>query len=561
MKKFLGAVALAAAVLAGGSAAAQELAWIQIEARPTEAQATERAADYAARLPDVNGYSLNSGWFAIALGPYPEDEARTRLLQLRASAAIPGDSFLADGASFDVRFFGAGRTPAPVPAAAPLPEPVAGEETPAEARAAERQLSRADREEIQNALRASGFYNSVIDASFGPGTRRAMGAWQAANGFEATGILTTAQRRDLVGTYRDALTALNLTPVTDEDAGIRAVLPLGVVQFDRYEAPFAHYEGPGGERAILISQKGNRTSLAALYDVLQSLEIVPLDGARALRRADFTLTGSNEEITTQAFARLTGDTIKGYLLVWPTGDGYRRQLALSAIEQSFEVLPGVLPDATSGRQSRDLLAGLTIRKPERASSGFFISDSGDVLTTSGAVDGCARVEIGGETAATIRATDATLGVTLLAPASPLAPLAFARLAETEPGLNDDIAVSGYSFGGVLPAPSVTFGTLADVRGLDGDESLHRLTLMTEPGDVGGPVFDSAGAVQGVLLPAEESARQLPDAVAFARDAGGIAAFLNANDVAFARADGGEAIAPEDLTSLAADMTVLVTCWN
>ena len=562
MKRFLRACALAVMVCAGGPALAQDATWIQIEAQPTEAEATARAAEYAARLPDVSGFSLSSGWFAIALGPYPEDEAEARLLQLRASVAIPGDSFLADGTSFGPRIFGAGQATALLATPAlPLPEPEAGEETPAEARAAERLLSRAEREEIQIALRASGFYASVIDASFGPGTRRAMGAWQAANGYQPTGILTTLQRRDLVGTYRDALATLNLTPVTDEDAGIRATLPLGVVGFDRYEAPFAHYEGESGARAILISQRGDRTSLAALFDVLQTLEIVPLDGARALRRSDFTLTGANDRILTQAYARLTGDAIKGYMLVWPTGDDYRRQLVLTALEQSFEPLAGVLPDEMSGAQSIDLLAGLSIRKPERAASGFFVSGKGDVLTASETVAGCARIEIGDETGATLRAADDALGVALLTPAAPLSPLAFARLAAAEPRLNDDIALSGYSFGGVLPAPSVTFGTLADVRGLDGDESLHRLTLSAEPGDSGGPVFDGGGAVQGILLPARESARQLPADVAFARDADGIAAFLTANGVTAARADGSDTVAPEDLTALAADMTVLVTCWK
>ncbi len=561
MKRFLRACALAVMVCAAGPAMAQDATWIQIEAQPTEAEATARAAEYAARLPDVNGFSLSSGWFAIALGPYPEDEAEARLAQLRASVAIPGDSFLADGTRFGPRFFGADQAAAPVPPALPLPEPEAGEETPTEARAAERLLSRAEREEVQIALRASGFYASVIDASFGPGTRRAMGAWQAANGYQPTGILTTLQRRDLVGTYREALAALTLTPVTDEAAGLRATLPLGVVAFDRYEAPFAHYEGESGARVILISQRGDRTSLAALFEVLQTLEVVPLGGPRALRRGDFTLTGANESLTTTAYARLTGDAIKGYMLVWPTGDDYRRQLVLTALEQSFEPLAGVLPDEVSGAQRIDLLAGLAIRKPDRAASGFFVSDRGEVLTASETVAGCARIEIGDETGATLRAADDALGVALLTPTAPLSPLAFARLAAAEPRLNDDIALSGYSFGGVLPAPSVTFGTLADVRGLDGDESLHRLTLRPEPGDSGGPVFDGTGAVQGLLLPAEESARQLPADVAFARDADGIAAFLTAQGVAVDRAEGGDAVAPEDLTALAADMTVLVTCWN
>ena len=79
---------------------AQGTTWIQIEARPNEAQALERAGAYAAGLPDVSGFRLNSGWYAITLGPYSEDEARARLAALRRAGAIPGDSYLTEGETF-----------------------------------------------------------------------------------------------------------------------------------------------------------------------------------------------------------------------------------------------------------------------------------------------------------------------------------------------------------------------------------------------------------------------------------------------------------------------------
>ena len=76
------------AILWAVSALAQDLGWVQIEARPSEAQALERAQAYAARLPNVNGFALPSGWYAIALGPYDRFTAeqelrRARILSLR----------------------------------------------------------------------------------------------------------------------------------------------------------------------------------------------------------------------------------------------------------------------------------------------------------------------------------------------------------------------------------------------------------------------------------------------------------------------------------------------
>lgn len=555
------AAAVFICVIWASMAAAQS--WVQIEAQPSEARAIERAQDWASRLSDVGAYRTGTSWHAIALGPYAsEDDARLRLLELRAQRIVPSDSFVTDGRSFRDRVFGSGDVVAGV---APLPEPEdlePGEETPAEARRNERDLTREDREELQIALQWEGFYNSVIDASFGPGTRRAMADWQQANGYEPTGILTTLQRRELVSGYQGAVTSLGLAPVIDNRAGIEIDLPTALIEFDRYDAPFAHYlpSTDDGVRVVLISQTGDQNTLAALYDIMQTLEIVPMEGSRNLGRESFTIDGANDRIATHVYARRAGDAVKGFALVWPAGDEKRRALALDAMQASFRTTDAVLPDtAGTGVQDVDLLAGLEIRRPERSRSGFFIASDGAVLTTADAVRQCSRVTVGEDVEAEVAAEDGRLA--LLRPRQTLAPLSVARLSAAEPRIASDIAVSGFSFGGVLAAPSLTFGTLADVKGLDGDVNVQRLDVQSEPGDAGGPVFDGSGAVLGMLLDRTDGARQLPGDVAFAADAPVLAEFLSQNGVTPAAADPGATMAPEDLTLLAADLTVLVSCWN
>jgi len=113
----------------------------------------------------------------------------------------------------------------------------------------------------------------------------------------------------------------------------------------------------------------------------------------------------------------------------------------------------------------------------------------------------------------------------------------------------------------LTAPSLTYGTFSDVKGLDGDARVQRLDVMSEPSDAGGPVFEASGSVMGMLLDASAGARQLPGSVAFALDASVLAEFLAANGVAMPASAPDRDMAPEDLTLLAADMTVLVSCWN
>lgn len=542
-------------------------AWVQIEARPNQTLGLERAAEYAARIPDVNGFQLASGWFAVTLGPYSEAEALARLGQLRAQGAIPSDSFISDGTNYRGRFFGSEDAAAiardtPLE---PLPPLEPGEETEAEARDSERLLTREDRELIQVALKWEGFYNSIIDASFGPGTRRAMAAWQQANRYEPTGTLTTLQRAALTDAYLSARNSLGLAPISDVQAGIDITIPAALVRFDRYEAPFAHYEPAtdDGVKVVLISQEGDRNTMAALYDIMQTLEVVPTDGRRNLGNEEFTLTGQDSKVISHTFVRAVRGTVKGFTLVWPVEDEKRFRLALAEMEQSFRPTDGVLPDTVGAGapQDIDLLSGLEIRRPDVSRSGFFIDAAGAVLTSADAVRQCSRITLDDETEADVVATDQTLGLALLRPREPLAPISVARLAVLEPRIQSDIAVAGYPFGGVLPAPTLTYGTLADIKGLDGDTRLQRLEIASEEGDAGGPVFDGSGAVTGMLLSQDAGARRLPDSVAFAADAPVLAEFLSANGVNAAASDTNALMAPEDLTLLAADVTVLVSCWN
>ena len=548
--------------------AALAQSWVQVEAQPSEARALQRAEDYAGRLPDVNAFRTGSTWHVVALGPYDEVEAQQTLLQLRASRQIPADAFVSDGRSFGTQIFGAGDRQATLAPSTetPMPAPVLtpGEETPAEARRSERQLTREDRQLLQIALRWEGFYNSAIDASFGPGTRRAMSAWQEANGFEATGILTTLQRRELTEGYLGVVRSLAMAPVIDTAAGIEIEMPSKLVARARNDAPFVHYEPTDGTgvKILLISQSGDEATMAALYDIMQTLTIVPLNGSRALRRNSFTLEGANDQIISHTFVKRAGEAIKGFTLVWPAGDEKRFRLALDAMQSSFVTTEAVLPDtAGATAQNIDLISGLEIRRADRSRSGFFIDGAGGVLTTTEAVRQCARITLNDEADAVIAAEDASLGLALLRPSETLAPISVARLAISEPRLQSNVAIAGYSFGGILSAPSLTFGTVEDLKGLNGDTRVKRLSVSSEPGDAGGPVFDGAGAVLGMLLDTETGARQLPGDVAFAADAPVLAAFLSDNGVATNAADLTDDIAPEDLTLLAADLTVLVSCWN
>jgi peptidoglycan hydrolase-like protein with peptidoglycan-binding domain len=585
MKQIISAFGLVVAVFWTQMAIAQSL-FVQIEAHSNLTDAQDRARDFSANLNDVNGFRMSGGWYALAIGPYDEDGAVARMQLLKARGAIPADSFLVDSASYSQQFFPIGSnalsgtvisTPRIQPEApvqenlAPLRElvqPEIPEENRNEALRGENQLSRQEKFNLQIALEWFGFYSGAIDAAFGPGTRNSMANWQASKGFEPTGILTTRQRAVLLGDYETILSSLGLAPLRDDVAGIELEMPQAMVAFNRYDPPFAHYTpiNDSGVTVLLISQQGDENTLLGLYDIMQTLKIVPLEGERTRQSNRFTLTGENAQIKSYTYAVLQDGAVKGFTLIWPAGEDARYDVALRSMRDSFSAIEGtVLPDAYGDgalQQSIDLISGLEIRQPDLTSSGFYVDSRGSVLTTTSVVKGCSRITLDEIYDAKVVAMDDTLGLAILRPSETLSPLEYAKFQSSVPRLQSEVAVSGYSFGGMLGAPTMTFGTLSDVKGLEGETTMKRLALTAADGDAGGPVMDATGSVLGMLLPdPSPMGKRLPDEVSFATDARSIAEFLSNSGYSASASNTFEPLSPEDLTKLGAKLTVLVSCWG
>jgi len=615
--------AVIALLIAPVAALAQGSHWVQIEAHATLRTAEEFANRYETRIGNVAGFRIAGGWYALAIGPFATpQEAEARRSQLISAREVREDSYVTDSSIYGQQFWPVGgQTAQPPVAAAPeivVPEivvpqvvepeivvpsqaPAAPEQTLAqalteaqapaavapepgvvrapsladlpdeplaEARRLEGTLSRDDRAAIQIALQWFGYYRAGIDAAFGPGTRRAIQDWQAANAVEPTGFLTTRQRMALLTGYESAVARYSFGPFRDEAAGIEITLPLGMVVFDRHEAPFAHFRevNNSGMRVLLISQEGSQSSFFGLYEILQTLEVIPLEGARDRGRDRFTISGRSETARAQVEARLQNGQIKGWILLWEPRADADAEVIQATMRESFRAITGVLPSSTGATAStvsrRDLVAGLDVRRPERSRTGFFVDSVGTVVTSAEAVAQCDRVTIDEAYRARVRTVDAARGIAVLTPEDPLVPLAFAQFAPGSPALDSEIRVSGFSFQDTLTRPIVTFGRLSDMSGLNGEADLRRLTLTAEPGDSGGPVFDGNGAVVGMLLPRTETpGRMLPEDVNFAVSGEAIQSVLTGAGL---RASVSRATAPmsaEMVTRMSGDLTVLVSCWN
>jgi peptidoglycan hydrolase-like protein with peptidoglycan-binding domain len=567
---------------------AQEQAWLQIESQPSLTMAEERVRAYAAVFPDVAGFQVRNGWYVVVLGPYAPEAAAGRIADLKRENLIPRDSFITDGATHALQFWPVGQSA--VPAAEPVtetplvdvpgvevpgvevpgievPEALA-DETPQQAKASEAELSRDGRKALQQAMAWYGFYTAAIDGSFGAGTRKSMAAWQEANGFDATGVLTSLQRATLIANFDADQAEFGFQTITEAEAGIEITLPTKLVQFDHYEPPFVHFAERDGSglRVILISEPGDQNSLYGLYDILQTLEVVPAQGERSRNERDFTINAVSDTVQSFAYAEASKGMVKGYLVVWNPADAERMQRILPAMAASFRSVgdkaldPGLVPMDEAARSG--LLSGLEVKTAKLSRSGFFVDAKGTVVTTTEAVAQCGRVTIENDTDATVTATDAALGLAILTPSTPMAPAAFAALDTGAVRKGAEIAVAGYSYEARLPAPVLTFGTLEDDKGLNGEAGVLRLAIPVLPGDAGGPVVDASGAVVGMLLPgAANGAKLLPDGVAFAATAQALTQALAAAGVVTSAPSTTGLATPDALNAQALGMTVLVSCWE
>lgn len=625
MTRALSGFLLATALTAPAYVVAQEAVWLQLETHSSVGSATTTARNYATRLENVTGFSLGGGYYAIALGPYAPGDAAALLRQLQSRGAVPPDAYVAQPDIYGQQFFPVGEgapidpqplpgeteaetvAPDPVltpediaaaanaaiegalaptappvrpqreptvageieqtelaPAADPVPE-AEPEETRDEALASENALDRDQKRDLQVALQWAGFYNSAIDGLFGGGTRGSMSAWQESKGYEPTGILTTRQRAELLNDYNAVLDGMDLALVRDASSGIEMLLPTGVVEFTEYEPPFVKFDAKDpalDARVYFISQPGDEDRFFGLYEILQTLEVVPEEGERSRSSTQFEIDAMNNSVHTYVYATRADGAIKGWMMIWPAGDEERRSRVLAEMKPSFTRLNGVLDPAIAPPgedQAVNLIAGLEVRQPQFSHSGFYIDNAGSVLTSSDILTECSEVTIDGDFPARVIHADADLGIAVLGTEG-VAPVRIAEFQTSVPRLRDEVSVAGYPFGGLLGAPAMTFGTLEDLRGLSGEEDIKRLALAAGTGDAGGPVFDSSGAVLGVLLPDPTTGPVLPDGVSFAADSDAVIASLQSAGLSVATTTARGPISRELLTRHAAEMTVLVSCW-
>jgi S1-C subfamily serine protease/uncharacterized protein len=202
---------------------------------------------------------------------------------------------------------------------------------------------------------------------------------------------------------------------------------------------------------------------------------------------------------------------------------------------------------------------------------FAINNTGDFLTNYHVVKGCnvvhSRINAGRELDGRIVASDERNDLAVVhIPGAEISPVHFREGKGIRPA--DSVVALGFPYAGLLAStPQVTVGAVSALAGLEDDSRYLQLTAPVQPGNSGGPLFDTSGNVVGVVsgrindLAVAKATGSLPQNINFAIKSGIVREFLDANRIAYLTAPSSAKLDPADVGEVATKSTVLIGCSN
>ena len=200
-------------------------------------------------------------------------------------------------------------------------------------------------------------------------------------------------------------------------------------------------------------------------------------------------------------------------------------------------------------------------------TGFYVSSQGHIITNHHVIDGCKdmKVHSKGKVLETIKIADDIRNDLALLKIEE-APAHVFALSQKSPFPLQDIIVAGYPFGDrVSSTLKFTQGIVSSIAGLSNDYSQIQIDAALQPGNSGGPIMDEFGNIVAVAV-AKLSLKKIlkdygvvPENTNFGVKASAVKNLMEGNGVQF-KAPNTEVITKQDLSRIATDGTVYLTCW-
>ena len=221
-------------------------------------------------------------------------------------------------------------------------------------------------------------------------------------------------------------------------------------------------------------------------------------------------------------------------------------------------------------------------------SGFFVSKLGHVITNAHVVKGCRKVTVGDsankQVSAEVVNVDKSNDLALLKLSSlemasaesksliqklsiVVVPLASKGLLRSDDvRLGEKVLVAGYPFGDIFSNTiKVTSGIVSATRGAGDDSGQFQLDAAVQPGNSGGPIYDSGGNIVGVVISQLDKMKMakaigsIPENVNFGIKASTVRQFLISSGLPSKKSERADEKSTEQLAEIAQNQALMVMC--
>lgn len=199
--------------------------------------------------------------------------------------------------------------------------------------------------------------------------------------------------------------------------------------------------------------------------------------------------------------------------------------------------------------------------PTSSGTGFFVNDSGAIVTNKHVVEGCSSVLVDGFGRAESVILDSDKDLALIKVATALSkPL---QLSPDEPRNGEEVIALGYPLTGVLSdGLKITVGNVNSLSGLRDDNSFLQHSAPIQFGNSGGPLLDRSGRTVGVNTSLLNNNRVPTQNVNFAIKAGIVETFLISNNIEYVINYENKPLAQvADVFEIAKSSTVRIFCYG
>jgi S1-C subfamily serine protease len=198
-------------------------------------------------------------------------------------------------------------------------------------------------------------------------------------------------------------------------------------------------------------------------------------------------------------------------------------------------------------------------------TGFFVSSDGEILTNNHVVAGCRNLTIKDGQPVQVISRDPTSDLALVKADHKPDEIAVFRSGPA-PRIGDGVVIFGFPLPGILSSEgNVSTGILSATTGLQNDIRFVQISAPVQPGNSGGPVFDTSGHVIGVVVAKLDALRvaqftgDVPQNVNFAVHWSEVRALLDEQGVKYKKLPSQQAVSTSAIAKIGAEVSVTLDC--